>query len=65
MSPRILSSCERELLSRIFCILTALWLESIHARAEELLREIYEPIIRQNFRCPVHSDCPKIKDPFS
>jgi UDPglucose 6-dehydrogenase len=33
------------------------------ARAEELLREIYEPIIRQNFRCPVHSVCPRIKDP--
>ena len=34
------------------------------ARAEELLREIYEPIIRQNFRCPVHSVCPRIKDPI-
>ena len=33
-------------------------------RAEELLREIYEPIIRQNFLCPVHSDCPRIKDPI-
>jgi UDPglucose 6-dehydrogenase len=33
-------------------------------RAEELLREIYEPILSQNFVCPVHSDCPKRKDPI-
>ena len=33
-------------------------------RAEELLREIYEPILNQNFVCPVHSDCPKRKDPI-
>ncbi len=29
--------------------------ESKHA--EELLREIYEPIIRQKFACPIHQDC--------
>ncbi len=28
-------------------------------RAEKLLREIYDPIIKQTFTCPVHSDCPK------
>jgi UDPglucose 6-dehydrogenase len=33
------------------------------SRAAELLREIYEPVIRQTFQCPVHSDCPKIKSP--
>jgi UDPglucose 6-dehydrogenase len=33
-------------------------------RAEGLLRQIYEPIIRQSFSCPLHSDCPKHKDPF-
>ncbi len=33
-------------------------------RAEELLREIYEPIVRQKFACPIHSDCPKRKDPI-
>ena len=33
-------------------------------RAEELLRQIYEPIVRQSFTCPVHSDCPKHKDPI-
>lgn len=26
-------------------------------RAEELLREIYEPIIRRKFVCPLHRDC--------
>ena len=34
------------------------------SRAEELLREIYGPVIRQKFECPVHSNCPKIKDPI-
>jgi UDPglucose 6-dehydrogenase len=33
-------------------------------RAEELLREIYEPIISQNFVCPVHSYCPKRRGPI-
>ena len=33
------------------------------ARAVQLLREIYEPVIAQEFPCPVHSDCPKRKDP--
>jgi UDPglucose 6-dehydrogenase len=28
------------------------------AQAAKLLREIYEPIIRQTFTCPVHSHCP-------
>lgn len=32
------------------------------SRAAELLREIYEPIIRGGFACPVHSDCRKLKD---
>jgi UDPglucose 6-dehydrogenase len=32
-------------------------------RAEQLLREIYEPIIHQTFTCPIHSDCPKRKQP--
>ena len=27
------------------------------ARAEELLREIYEPIVRKKFACPLHQDC--------
>jgi len=26
-------------------------------RAEELMREIYDPIIRGNFVCPIHQDC--------
>src|SRR5580693_5454340 len=34
------------------------------SRAEELLREIYEPVIRQSFQCPVHADCPKTKHPI-
>ncbi|MBI2902981.1 MAG: UDP-glucose/GDP-mannose dehydrogenase family protein [Candidatus Methylomirabilis oxyfera] len=29
-----------------------------HPRAERLLREMYEPIIRRTFVCPVHSTCP-------
>jgi UDPglucose 6-dehydrogenase len=33
------------------------------SRAAELLREIYAPIVEQKFACPVHSDCPKLKDP--
>ena len=32
------------------------------ARAAQLLREIYEPIIRQKFVCPVHRDCSTPKD---
>ncbi len=32
-------------------------------RAEKLLRQIYEPIIKQKFTCPIHSDCPKRKEP--
>ena len=34
-------------------------------RAAELLREIYEPIVKQRFTCPIHSDCPKRKNLFS
>ena len=33
-------------------------------RATAMLREIYEPIIRQTFTCPLHSTCPKRKGPF-
>ena len=33
-------------------------------RAEELLRKIYEPIIRQSFTCPVHSRCPERDAPI-
>ncbi len=34
-------------------------------KAAELLREIYDPIIRQTFTCPVHSPCPARADaPF-
>jgi len=32
-------------------------------RAAEMLRQIYEPIIQQKFACPLHSNCPKQKDP--
>src|SRR5205823_114996 len=32
-------------------------------RAESLLRQIYEPIIKQRFTCPIHSGCPSRKDP--
>jgi UDPglucose 6-dehydrogenase len=32
-------------------------------RATELLREIYEPIVRQRFTCPIHPDCAKRKEP--
>jgi len=31
--------------------------------AAEMLREIYAPIIQQEFTCPLHPDCPKQKDP--
>jgi len=33
-------------------------------RAENLLRQIYEPIIRQSFTCPLHSDCAGRKNPI-
>jgi UDPglucose 6-dehydrogenase len=33
-------------------------------RAEDVLRQIYEPIIHQKFTCPVHSHCPKRKGPI-
>src|ERR1700677_2744146 len=33
-------------------------------RAADLLREIYEPILQQKFTCPIHSGCPKRKDPI-
>jgi UDPglucose 6-dehydrogenase len=29
-----------------------------HPRAERLLREMYEPIVRRTFPCPLHSPCP-------
>ena len=32
-------------------------------RAGQLLREIYEPILQQRFTCPLHTNCPKRKDP--
>jgi UDPglucose 6-dehydrogenase len=32
-------------------------------RAADLLSEIYEPIVKQRFTCPVHSDCGKRKEP--
>ena len=32
-------------------------------RAESLLREIYEPIVKQRFSCPVHSSCTRAKEP--
>ncbi len=28
-----------------------------HPRAERLLRELYEPIVRRTFTCPIHSKC--------
>ena len=31
-------------------------------RAESLLREIYEPIIRRKFLCPIHRDCSSTKE---
>jgi len=33
-------------------------------RAENLLRQIYEPIIHQSFSCPVHTSCPSRKNPI-
>src|SRR5215471_13563436 len=33
------------------------------ARAEQLMHEIYEPIIRQRFACPVHENCESRKEP--
>jgi UDPglucose 6-dehydrogenase len=33
-------------------------------RAADILREIYEPIVRQKFTCPIHSGCPKRKEPI-
>ena len=33
-------------------------------RAADLLREIYEPIVKQKFTCPIHSSCPKRKEPI-
>jgi UDPglucose 6-dehydrogenase len=32
-------------------------------RAENLLREIYRPVLEKNFRCPVHSSCPPTLSP--
>jgi len=32
-------------------------------RAADLLREIYEPIVKQRFTCPIHSNSQKRKDP--
>ena len=32
-------------------------------RAANLLREIYEPVIRQTFGCPIHELCPKTTQP--
>lgn len=32
-------------------------------RAEDLLREIYRPILAQEFTCPVHPDCRKSREP--
>ena len=32
-------------------------------RAESLLGQIYEPIVKQRFTCPIHSECPRRKNP--
>ncbi|MGA9388910.1 MAG: nucleotide sugar dehydrogenase, partial [Candidatus Sulfotelmatobacter sp.] len=32
-------------------------------RSADLLREIYEPILRGSFACPIHSDCRKAEGP--
>ncbi len=32
-------------------------------RAAALLREIYEPIMRGTFTCPIHADCQRLKEP--
>ena len=34
-----------------------------NGRAEEILREIYAPILSGSFRCPVHSPCPPLPKP--
>jgi UDPglucose 6-dehydrogenase len=31
------------------------------SRAAKLLREIYDPIMKQTFTCPIHSKCPKLE----
>lgn len=33
------------------------------SRATELMREIYEPVIKQTLKCPVHLSCPKDRHP--
>jgi UDPglucose 6-dehydrogenase len=33
-------------------------------RAAEILREIYAPIVEQQFTCPIHSSCPSRKRPI-
>jgi UDPglucose 6-dehydrogenase len=33
------------------------------ARAADLLRKIYDPIVQQKFTCPIHSNCPR-RDPI-
>jgi UDPglucose 6-dehydrogenase len=33
------------------------------ARADSLLRQIYDPIMKRSFKCPIHSECPARKDP--
>jgi len=33
------------------------------ARAADLLHEIYQPIVKQEFTCPIHANCPKRKEP--
>lgn len=33
-------------------------------RAEQILREIYQPIVQQQFICPIHSGCPSRKSPI-
>jgi UDPglucose 6-dehydrogenase len=33
------------------------------SRAADLLHEIYEPIVKQEFACPIHAGCPKRKEP--
>jgi UDPglucose 6-dehydrogenase len=32
--------------------------------AADLLREIYQPIIKQTFTCPIHAECPKHEEPI-
>ncbi len=32
------------------------------ARAAQLMREIYEPIIQRRFGCPIHESCPNVKE---